>query len=85
MCAFFCERRHLEPWNYGNNSAAACLSNESDIGRSAAAAANCRHDMDDSSPVFPTVIMACRWQFNRFFEPKNIPNKAPKPKVSRGE
>ena len=54
LCAFFCGRRYLEPWNY--NISTGC-SNVSDIGT----AKECKHDMDaerEGSPVAPTALMA---------------------------
>lgn len=54
LCAFFCGRRYLEPWNYGNNSTE-CL-NMSDIG----SGRECKHDVDldrEDSPVIPTALM----------------------------
>ena len=55
LCAFFCGRRYLEPWNYGNITTG--CSNMSDIG----AAKECKHDTDadrEGSPVAPTALMA---------------------------
>ena len=56
LCAFFCGRKHLEPWNYGNNSTG-CVGESSDIGR----ARECKHDLDldrEDSPVIPTALLA---------------------------